>query len=180
LLLILFIISSFLVISRNFYRQDDLIIPVEYLNSYQIPCTSIEIEGTRYSVEVDLGSKTALSLHKSVLDKMRKTLCGTIRRIDFRGNKYETSAYIIPKIKMGSLLLKKIKAKEESVHFLNEGSIVIIPFVIQQSVLGRVQSVENQLKKMALYYTNTMPLFLIDLSTAFNPAQKPILESRAV
>jgi hypothetical protein len=55
-----------------------------------------------------------------------------------------------------------------------------IPFVIQQSVLGRVQSVENQLKKMALYYTNTMPFFLIDLSTAFNPAQKPILESRAV
>ena len=70
------------------------------------------------------------------------------------------------------------KADAEQNRFFNHERY--IPLVIQESVFGRVQSAENQLKKRALYYTNTMPFFLVDLSAAFNPAKKPILESRTV
>ena len=112
-----------------FYRfpasqPDPFIVPIEQINSYQIPCTSIEIEGNCYQVEIDLGTKTPLSLSSETLRKVKKHLCGTARRLDFQGNKYETPLYLIPLVKLGDNCLKNIKAKEESEEFSTKGSIV--------------------------------------------------------
>lgn len=123
-LTILSIAAFFLLYGSDLFRSYYFSIPIEHVNAYRIPCTSIEIEGKNYPVEIDLGSKTALSLHKEVLDKIRKDPCGLSRRADFLGNKYETPLYLIPSIKIGSLLLKKIKAKEESLDFTATNSIV--------------------------------------------------------
>ncbi len=122
-LVLLAVLSS--VWGLSFFRSYDFIVPIEFLNAYQIPCTSIEIEGSTYQVEIDLGSKIPLSLDKHVLEKIKKDPCGTSRWIDFRGNRYETLTYSIPEIRLGTFLLKKIKAKEESLHFAAENSIII-------------------------------------------------------
>ena len=89
ILLVLIMIALFS--ARGLFRHYYFVIPIEFLNAYQIPCTSVEIEGNRYQVEIDLGAKTALSLRIDVLEKLKKDPCGTSRRIDFRGNQYETS-----------------------------------------------------------------------------------------
>ena len=123
ILLVLIMIALFS--ARGLFRHYYFVIPIEFLNAYQIPCTSVEIEGNRYQVEIDLGAKTALSLRIDVLEKLKKDPCGTSRRIDFRGNQYETSLYLIPEVKVGGLLLKKIKAKEESIHFATKASVLI-------------------------------------------------------
>lgn len=124
-LIILAMAALFSMRGLDFFRAYYFVIPIDSLNSYQIPCTSIEIQGNRYQVEIDLGAKTALSLDKDVLGKIKKDLCGTSRRMDFHGNKYETHVYFIPEVKIGSLLLKKIKTKEESTKFVTESSLVI-------------------------------------------------------
>ena len=61
----------------------------------------------------------------------------------------------------------------------------LIPFVIQESAFGRVQSALNQLKKRGQYYTNTAPFFLIDLRQLSIPSKSRFLnheryKSRAV
>lgn len=126
IVLTIFFMATFLVLcGLGFFRSYYFSIPIEFVNAYQIPCTSIEIEGRSYPVEIDLGSKTALSLHKEVLDKISKDRCGVSRRLDFLGNKYETPLYFISNVKIGSLLLRKIKAKEESSGFSAKSSILI-------------------------------------------------------
>ena len=119
------IVTTLSVVGFNFRGSYYFVIPIECLNSYQIPCTSIEIEGNKYQVEIDLGSKTAISLDKKVLGKIDKKQCGTSRRIDFRGNEYETSTYFIPKTKVGTLSAKHIKAREESVEFTTKNAIIL-------------------------------------------------------
>jgi len=100
------------------------IIPIDRLNLYRIPCVTVEIEGKRYPVEVDLGSKTALSLHSHVLREIHKESIGFARRIDFRGNQYETKVFLIPQVQLGQLIFKKARVKEEAVSFSTTGSII--------------------------------------------------------
>lgn len=99
-------------------------IPVKFINQYRTPSTSIEIEGNVYQVEIDLGTKMPLSLHKSALDHIKKDPSGVSRRLDFRGNKYETPLYIVHSIQAGDFLLKKTKVREESLDFSNKKSII--------------------------------------------------------
>lgn len=124
-LTLLFAVALFSYYSILYFRSYYFLVPIELVNSYQIPCTSIEIEGNRYQVEIDLGTKMALSLHKEVLDKVRKNLCGTSRRMDFRGNKYETPLYSISNVKIGSVLLNKVKTREESSEFAGKEAILL-------------------------------------------------------
>jgi hypothetical protein len=124
-LAIFFMAALLLLYGFNFFRSYYFSIPIELVNTYQIPCTSVEIEGKKYSVEIDLGSKTALSLHKKVLDKIKKNPCGSSRRVDFLGNTYETPLYLISNVKIGSLLLRKINTKEESLGFTAKNSLLI-------------------------------------------------------
>lgn len=133
-LLLLFVLSLCFIFPYFFCYH--YIIPIDKLNSYKIPCATIEIEGNRYSVEIDLGSKTALSLHSDVLRKIQKESIGVSKRIDFQGNYYETKAFLIPQVQLGSLVLKKARAKEEAISFSTTGSI--IQSVNEPTYAGRV------------------------------------------
>lgn len=119
------------------FRSYFFSIPIELVNAYQIPCTSIEIGGNSYLVEIDLGSKTALSLSKEVLDKLKKDPCGVSRRVDFLGNKYETPLYFLSNVKVGRLLLKKIKAREESSSFTQHSTLVAAKECQNMGRIGR-------------------------------------------
>jgi hypothetical protein len=99
-------------------------IPIEKFSDSEIPCTSIKIEDYSYPVEIDLGSKTAISLDKIAIDKVKKNPAGSSRRMDFRGNKYETPLYTIDFLKIGELILGRTKIREESSVFALEGSIL--------------------------------------------------------
>jgi hypothetical protein len=124
--LALFIVSALLSMwGSTFFRSYYFVIPIERLNSYHIPCTSVEIAGKNHPVEIDLGSKMALSLRKDILETLTKDSAGISNRMDFRGSKYTTAAYSIPKVKIGSLSLQNIKAREEAELFTTSGSIVI-------------------------------------------------------
>lgn len=109
----------------DYFYSYDYNIPIERMNDYRIPCTSVEIEGIKYKVEIDLGSKTALSLHEDVLNKIKKDPCGSSRRLDFLGNKYETPLYNINNVRTGSYFLKQTKAREESLEYSESNSIII-------------------------------------------------------
>lgn len=105
-------------------RSSYCVIPIVGLSDYQIPCTTIEIEGNKYLVEIDLGAKTALALKKDSLEKLTKNECGVLRSVDFRGNKYESSLYEVSDIKCGEFFSKKVKVKVESEAFAAEGTVI--------------------------------------------------------
>ena len=107
-----------------FFQGAYFCLPIQLSSGYQIPCTSIEIEGNTYEVEIDLGTKMAVSLHKNILENMQKEPHGTSRRMDFRGNKYETPVYLISHVRVGNQLLKKIQTREEASDFCTQGCIV--------------------------------------------------------
>lgn len=133
LLLTVVLLAGFLGI--DYFQSYYFVIPLESLNSYNIPSSYVEIEGKPYLLEIDLGAKSALSLHKDILNHIDKTPCGKSRRKDFLGNTYTTNAYLIPKVKIANQTLKKIKAKEESPEFA-ANSVITKPNTAPS--LGRV------------------------------------------
>ena len=126
LFLVILSIAALLVLRGfHFFQPSSFCLPIQLMNPYQIPCTTIEIEGKIYQVEIDLGTKMALSLHKDILQKIKKELCGTSRRLDFLGNRYETPLYLIPNVRVGNRRLKRVKTREESGDFCAKTSIVV-------------------------------------------------------
>ena len=122
-LVVLCVAAVLLLRGVPWFQDDSLDLPIQFINSNQLPCTSIEIEGNSYSVEIDLGTRMAVSLHKNILENMQKEPDGNSRRMDIRGNKYETPIYLIPNIRVGKQLLKKIQTREESLDFFVNCSI---------------------------------------------------------
>ncbi len=100
------------------------LIPLGF-SAYMIPTTCVEIQGGKYEVEIDLGSKTALTLNKSVLEQIEKTPGGVSRWMNFMGEKYEAPKYFINEVKAGNFSIKNVTSKEESGNFANQGSIII-------------------------------------------------------
>ncbi|MBU6384152.1 MAG: hypothetical protein KGR16_07575, partial [Verrucomicrobia bacterium] len=95
------------------------------MSAYKIPTTYVEIQGHKYAMEIDLGSKTALTLHKSVLEQIKKTSAGTSRWMNVKGEKYETPKYSIQEVKIGNFSVHNASSKEESGNFANHGSILV-------------------------------------------------------
>lgn len=81
------------------------------------PIISVEIEGNSYPLELDLGSKTPLSLQARVLEKIHKEEQGISHYLDFRGNKYECPNYIIPSASLHGFSTSKVGIKEEAFTF---------------------------------------------------------------
>jgi hypothetical protein len=106
-------------------KQNDFFsIPLGF-SAYKIPTTYVEIQGKKYKVEIDLGSKTALTLNKSALDQIEKTSSETSRWMSFKGEKYEAPKYLIEDVRVGNFSIKNVSSKEESENFANHGSILI-------------------------------------------------------
>ncbi len=76
------------------------------------------IEGKTYPLQFDLGSKFPLSLKKSVLEAINdKKSFGLAKWQDVKGNFYEEPSYSIPCIKIESLVLTEIIARQENDAF---------------------------------------------------------------
>ncbi len=68
-----------------------------------IPITNIQIEDKTHSLEIDFGSRFLFSLNEKILEGIKKTRYGNAEWSDFMGNKYQSTAFTLPEIKMGPL-----------------------------------------------------------------------------
>ncbi|MGE5195809.1 MAG: hypothetical protein ACM3JI_00585 [Anaerolineae bacterium] len=88
-------------------------IPVTF-TSFDTPLLASEIEETKYLLKFDLGSKFQLSLNKDILASItdKKPYCVAKWR-DIKGNFYESPSYLVPKIRVGDLILTEVIVKQE-------------------------------------------------------------------
>lgn len=109
---------------------------MEY-NDCNIPTTKIIIENKEYVVRIDLGSKKQLFLSKDNLSKLQKNeLKEKFQWRDFKGNHYSTSDYILPKVKLGNFILKKMNVSEVSEECEKNTKIACNPELSNQ-LIGR-------------------------------------------
>lgn len=83
----------------------------------KIPYIKAEIEGNSYSLEFDLGSGALCTLHRKILSKINKDYEGIYGWMDFKGNKYESPCYIIPKLKIENLAFDNVLVKQDREDF---------------------------------------------------------------
>jgi len=118
-------------------------IPVKF-GSASTPYADVEIEGKKYLLEFDLGSKFQLSLRKSFLEKIiKKEPHGIGEWKDINGNKYEAPSYLIPEMRIGDLILANVVVQEDDDDFIfnatmwdgeNKGRDIVDK---EQGVIGR-------------------------------------------
>ena len=94
--------------TTNYYQE----IAVTY-NSSETPLVEVSINGTTYSLPLDLGSRFPLTLNKEVLEHIPKTLNGTTQLQDINGNLHEVPMYVLQDLKIGGLKLNNVVAVEE-------------------------------------------------------------------
>ncbi len=92
-------------------------IPVTFA-SRGSPTISVSIEDNAYPLELDLGSSFPFSLCEKTLQNLRKISYGTAEWSDFRGQRYKSPAYTIPKIRIGNLTFDNmiIRQNREDFH----------------------------------------------------------------
>lgn len=100
--------------SKSYYH----IIPVKFSPS-SAPLIEVEIEGQLYPIAIDLGSKFQFALNQNVLVNINKKSHGAARWKDAKGNSYESVSYVIPKIKIGDLVLTNLVTKENPKDFIS-------------------------------------------------------------
>ncbi len=94
--------------TTNYYQE----IAVTY-NSAATPLVDVSINGTTYSLPLDLGSRFPLTLNKEVLENIPKTLNGTTQLQDIKGNLHEVPVYVLQDLRIGGLKLNNVVAIEE-------------------------------------------------------------------
>lgn len=90
-------------------REKPYIIPIT-LSSSSIPQALVDIQGNKYQLDVDLGSKHPLFLKQGVLASIEKTSCGTVQSRNFKGDVWEFPAYQMAEMKMGDLAFHDVVA----------------------------------------------------------------------
>ena len=93
------------------------------LDKSNIPETLVEIQGKKYSIAIDLGDKFALSLNKHALKKLQKKPHDSLQNRDAIGKSYETSAYILSKIKLGDLIFDDVVVAEVNEEFVKNTTL---------------------------------------------------------
>ncbi|MGE5196268.1 MAG: hypothetical protein ACM3JI_02935 [Anaerolineae bacterium] len=85
------------------------------------PAITAVIEKQTYLLKFDLGSKFSLSLDKDILEAVQsKKSYGVAKWRDVKGNFYESPSYIIPRVKIGDLLLiDTIVKQEDDIYKIN-------------------------------------------------------------
>jgi hypothetical protein len=116
--IVLFLILAIEIVWEPFKRKTYYIPIPTKLSIGNIPLIEVDIQDTKYSLKMDLGSKFQLSLSKCILNQLNKKNAGMLLSRDMLGNAYETPAYLIPKIKIGDFSYVDILANEESDDFV--------------------------------------------------------------
>lgn len=98
------------------------------LSSAATPLAKVEIQGREFILLVDSGSKFQLDLDRDVLDTLDKQPCGTLQSRDIRGASYDSTAYLVQKIKIGNRVFNNVVVVE-----VNEDFVANATFFIDES-----------------------------------------------
>jgi len=97
-----------------YFKQDRCApIRLEFLRS-NVPVIQIQIEGKVFPLMFDTGSKFPLSLLETDLALIGKVPGEAVEWRDWKGDRFQADAYMIPKIKLGRLEFKDVLVKSGS------------------------------------------------------------------
>lgn len=101
-----FLICIVAIIYNKYYYYHELDLSYNYVS---IPRIDIKIEDKQYKVVLDIGSKFSFSLVNEMQNEIKSLKKGKkIDWKDFKGNKYESDSFIIPKIFLNQFVLKNV------------------------------------------------------------------------
>lgn len=108
-----YIILSLLIITGftlYFYKRSSALTEIPFVFTISgTPAVITAIEDKSYLLEVDLGSKFPLTLDEKVLESIKnKKKHHPVYWKDAKGNSYESSSYLLPRIQVKSLALQDI------------------------------------------------------------------------
>lgn len=86
-------------------------IPVKFTFS-QIPYVETKIKKQNYFLKIDSGSDFELSIKKDLIKKIARSREEKTTRYNIKGNEYEISKYLIPKIEIGKLQIQNATAHD--------------------------------------------------------------------
>ena len=90
-----------------------------------MPIIDMYIEGEAYTIGIDLGNHSLVTLDQKILQKIHKTSYGTANWIDFKGNSYQSPTYVVPEIKMGNQTFTNSIVRQDSEEFHSNVSFKI-------------------------------------------------------
>ncbi len=143
---------------------------------YDFPFITAMLEGKKFELTVDIGSRFPLSLRKELLDGIDKQFKGTVTVRDMNGGKNEVPSYLIPVVKIGDLTLKNIVANQiigedqnSLGKFLGEEFNLFLDFshsrIIACDTFSKLQSkklVDNHWKSNPFEMSLGGPIFNVD------------------
>lgn len=115
-----------------FFKKPCIRLPIS-LGPESIPSTLVDIQGKKYPLEIDFGSKFQLTLTREILKGIEKIPYGNLQGRDAKGLVYESPAYIIPKIKIGDHVFEDVIVKE-----VNEAYVVNTTLYSENNVKSEI------------------------------------------
>lgn len=89
------------------------------LSGQNDPSIKVKIQGHKYPLRIDLGSKLELELSKSTLNLLDKTPHKSLTTRDMTGRPYENPAHVIPSIEINGLVFDQVVTIEENVDYIS-------------------------------------------------------------
>lgn len=138
------------------------------------PVFTVTIEEKEYAVVLDLGSKFLLSLDPLVVSALtKKQQQGSAEWRDAKGNFYASASYLIPQIKLGTLGLKNLIAKEEDARCNENGVLWGSAQTRASSTLGKIGRPLLEKTNLLLDFPHAMIFICNTLKTLQEKGYKP-------
>lgn len=114
------IVGLFFFFSKDRVYYETLTVKFE---ASDLPYVDVMIEGMNYSLIIDLGSRLEMDIYSDVLKRLNKSPYGTEEWKNFQGKDSKHQTYILPKVELGSLVLKnsvvvELPAKERQDYLI--------------------------------------------------------------
>ena len=94
-------------------------VAIDKFSSIQSPCVDVEIEGNKFSMELDLGLDGYLTISHAESDEIRnKNFIREKQMYGFRGTQYLNKLYRLPQIQIGKMTFVEPLLQEENADFL--------------------------------------------------------------
>ncbi len=141
----------------------DTSVPVVF-NSANIPLIKVDIEGGSDFFSLDLGSRFPLSIGEKLFHaKKRDTLKPQILK-DLKGRVYHAPRCLIPEIKIGNLIFKKVIAHEEQEKFKKNTSQLLQPGTATYRAGGRIGRPLLEQRNLFLDFSHNRLIFCDNLT----------------
>lgn len=102
-------------------------LPITSWTSAEIPCPClpVQIEETTADLSLDLGFRGFFSISDKLISQIReKTLLGSLKRYDIRGNEYEKNIFEIPQVRIGNSICRKAPIQEDIREFYTKCCLI--------------------------------------------------------